>query len=168
MAANRRYLDFLSGLDDPTIAIETIARLSAKVEDGGRAYRGFNFFAEPDLHLFEIVVRGEYTLRGFRNTDLRKHLPDQSSGQVSRMLKRLWMHDLIKKVGGTYKYYLTELGRTVIPMGLKLKQLVLIALYIGLIDANNSLVLVYYDRLLIVLEFLLYKYYFLRRKNSFR
>jgi hypothetical protein len=41
------------------------------------------------------------------------------------MLKRLWTHDLIKKVGGTYKYYVTELGRTAITMGLKLKSLVL-------------------------------------------
>ena len=42
------------------------------------------------------------------------------------MLKRLWTHDLIRKVGGTYKYYVTDLGRTVITMGLKLKELVLI------------------------------------------
>jgi hypothetical protein len=42
------------------------------------------------------------------------------------MLKRLWTHDLIKKIGGTYNYYLSELGRTAITMGLKLKELVLI------------------------------------------
>ncbi len=42
------------------------------------------------------------------------------------MIKRLWTHDLIKKVGGTYKYYITELGRTVIAAGLKLKNLILI------------------------------------------
>ena len=76
--------------------------------------------------MFEIIVRGEHTLRGFRNADVRKHLPGKSPGQVSRMLKRLWMHDLIKKVGGTYKYYITDLGRTVITMGLKLKELVVI------------------------------------------
>lgn len=126
VAANRRYLDFLSSLDDPTVAIETVSRLSEKVEDAGRSYRGFNFFSAQDLHLFETLVRGENTLRGFRNADVRQHLPDKSSGQVSRMLKRLWMHDLIKKVGGTYKYYLTELGRTAITAGLKLKNLVLI------------------------------------------
>ena len=42
------------------------------------------------------------------------------------MLKRLWTHYLIKKIGGTYKYYITELGRTVVTMGLKLKNLVII------------------------------------------
>jgi hypothetical protein len=126
VAANRRYLAFLSSLDDPTIAIKTVARLSDNVEDAGRSYRGFNFFSEQDLHLFEIVVRGEHTIAGFRNADVRKHLPGKSPGQVSRILKRLWTHDLIKKVGATYKYYVTDLGRTAITMGLKLKALVVI------------------------------------------
>ena len=53
-------------------------------------------------------------------------MPGKSAGQVSRMLKRLWSHGLIKKVGSTYKYYISELGRTVITAGLKLKNLVLI------------------------------------------
>jgi DNA-binding PadR family transcriptional regulator len=53
-------------------------------------------------------------------------MPGKSPGQVSRMLKRLWSHGLIRKVGRTYKYYVTELGRTVITMGLKLKTLVVI------------------------------------------
>src|SRR5262249_21730319 len=126
VAANRRYLDFLASLDDPTVAFKTVARLSEKAQDAGRSYRGFNFFSEQDVHLFQTIVRGEHTLRGFRNTDLRKHLPGRSPGQVSRMLKRLWTHDLIKKVGRTYKYYITDLGRTVITMGLKLKELVVI------------------------------------------
>jgi len=104
VAANRRYLAFLSSLDDPSIAIKTVSRLSEKAQDAGRSYSGFNFFSEQDLHLFETVVRGENTIAGFRNADVRKHLPDKSPGQVSRMLKRLWTHDLIKKVGGTYKY----------------------------------------------------------------
>ena len=103
-----------------------MAHRSEKVDDAGRSYRGFNFFSQQDLHLFEVIVRGENTIPGFRNRDVRKHLPDKSPGQVSRMLKRLWTHDLIKKVGRTYKYYIPSLGRTAITMGLKLKELVLI------------------------------------------
>jgi len=99
VAANRRYLAFLSSLDDPTVAIKTVARLSDKAEDAGRSYRGFNFFSEQDLHLFEIILRGENTIAGFRNADVRKHLPDKSPGQVSRMLKRLWTHDLSRRSG---------------------------------------------------------------------
>jgi len=126
VAANRRYLDFLSSLDDPTVAMRTVARLSEKVEDAGRSYRGFNLFSEEDVRLFETVLRGEHAIAGFRNSDLREHLPAKSPGQVSRLLKRMWTHGLIKKVGGTYKYYVSELGRIVITAGLKLKNLVLI------------------------------------------
>jgi hypothetical protein len=126
VAANRRYLDFLSSLDDPTVAIETVSQLSEKTEDAGRSYRGFNFFSNEDMRLFETIVRGEHTIQGFRNRNLREHMPGKSPGQVSRILKRLWSHGLIKKVGSTYKYYITEIGRTAITMGLKLKNLVVI------------------------------------------
>ena len=35
--------------------------------------------------------------------------------------KRLRSHGLIKKIGRTYKYYVTGLGKQVIALGLKLK-----------------------------------------------
>jgi hypothetical protein len=38
-------------------------------------------------------------------------------------MKRLRTHGLIKKIGRTYKYYLTGLGKQVIALGLKLKNL---------------------------------------------
>jgi hypothetical protein len=38
-------------------------------------------------------------------------------------MKRLRVHSRIKKVGQTYKYYFTALGRQVIALGLKLKEL---------------------------------------------
>ena len=126
-AANRRYIDFLSPLDDPTAATETLARVSETKRDGGRGDRGFNFFAHEDIALFEAVLPGEHFLQGFRNSTLRAHLPvPKSPGQVSRILKRLWMHGLIRKIGGTYNYYLTDLGRSLITTGLKVKELVFI------------------------------------------
>jgi len=41
-------------------------------------------------------------------------------------MKRLRVHGLIKKVGHTYKYYLTTLGKQVTALGLKLKELYII------------------------------------------
>ena len=64
------------------MAIETVSRLSEKTQEAGRSYRGFNFFSEEDLHLFEIIVRGEHTLQGLRNRNLREHMPGMSAGQV--------------------------------------------------------------------------------------
>jgi len=37
-----------------------------------------------------------------------------TSGQMSRLLKRLRVHGLIKRVGRRYKYYLSDFGRRVI------------------------------------------------------
>ena len=61
-----------------------------------------------------------------RNGDLRTHRPDKTPGQVSRLLKRMWLHGLIKKVAYSYKYYISDLGRKLMVMGLKLKELHLI------------------------------------------
>jgi hypothetical protein len=41
-------------------------------------------------------------------------------------MKRLRTHGLIKKIGKTYKYYLTGSGKPVIALGLKLKNLYVI------------------------------------------
>ena len=68
-------------------------------------YPGFNLFDPDDDTLFRAIVRGEFNISGLQNKTLRRHLPDKNSGQVSRLLKRLRIHGLIKKVGRTYKYY---------------------------------------------------------------
>jgi len=47
-------------------------------------------------------------------------------GRTPRRLKRLRLHGLIKKIGRTYKYYLTKLGRKVVLTALKLRELVVI------------------------------------------
>ena len=41
-------------------------------------------------------------------------------------MKRLRIHSLAKRIGRTYKYYLTRLGKQVIALGLKLKNLYVI------------------------------------------
>ena len=61
-----------------------------------------------------------------KNKTLRQFLPEKNSGQVSRLLKRLRLHGLIKKVGRTYKYYLTQFDKVVITTAVKLRELVII------------------------------------------
>ena len=56
----------------------------------------------------------------------RAHLSEKNSGQVSRLLKRLRLHGLVKRIGRTYKYYLTSFGKQVVATGLKLKELFII------------------------------------------
>ena len=125
-AANRRYLEFLSTIEDPRNGRDKLDKLSQTVKEQGRCYPGFNLFDSDDDTLLCSILRGEFNISGLQNKSLRRFLPDKNSGQVSRLLKRLRLHGLIKKVGHTYKYYVTQFGKDVLSAGLKLRELVLI------------------------------------------
>lgn len=130
-AANRRYLAFLSDLLDPRAGLKKVEKLAAPARKDDRTYRGFNPFAKEDLDLFVALCRGEWQISGFHNRSLRRALPGKTGAQVSRLLKRLHVHGLIKKVGHTYKYYLTKLGQEVVLTALKLRELVVIPALAG-------------------------------------
>ena len=121
-AANRRYLEFLSSLDDTTAGRKRLERLSRPVHDANRSYRGVNFFDPLDSELLLTIVRGEFNIRGFQVRDLRRLLPHLTGSQISRIVKRLRMHRLLKKVRGTYRYYLTRPGRRVVAAALQLRE----------------------------------------------
>lgn len=125
-AANQRYLQFISAIDDMTAGVKKLNKLSNRIVKNDRPYKGFDFFSDDDQKLFEIIFRGEFNISGFQNKNIRQFLDNKNSGQISRLLKRLHVHGLIKKIGHTYKYYLSRFGQQVISMGLKLKELVII------------------------------------------
>lgn len=134
LAANRRYLDFISAIEDPGVGIKKLHKISKTVVHGERSYKGFNLFDDDDQLLFESITSGQFTISGFHNKHLRSKLQGKTSAQISRILKRLHLHGLIRKVGRTYKYYLTKLGSQIVTMGLKLKELVLIPALAGQLD----------------------------------
>jgi hypothetical protein len=111
-AVCRRYLDFLGSLGDNTAQRHDLDRISRSVrDDQHRPWRGFNLFLAEDLQVLLAVLRGEFLIHGLSNRRLRALLPDKTAGQVARILRRLRSHGLLKKVGNTYRYYLSELGR---------------------------------------------------------
>jgi hypothetical protein len=124
-AANRRYLEFISTLDDPTSGLRDLEKIARPVRDGERSLPGFNLFDGGDLDLFLTMERGEFNISGVCNRNLRERL-GKSGQQVSRLLKKLRAHGLIKKVGHCYKYYLTALGRRVTATALRLREMVII------------------------------------------
>jgi len=124
-AATRRYLQFISQIETPEIGVKKLTKLTQTKQHNDHRYKGFNLLAEQDANLFRILVRGEFMISGFMNKNLR-HLLNKNSGQISRLLKRLQVHGLIKKIGKQYKYYLTKLGRELIVMTLKLRELYVI------------------------------------------
>ncbi len=124
-AANRRYLEFISAIEDDKVGKEKLEKITQKASADNRNYRGFNFFDKHDEAILQVIARGEFNISGFRAKHLKK-FTDKSSSQISRILKRLHVHGLIKKVRNTYKYYLTELGKETILIGEKIINLVLI------------------------------------------
>ena len=129
-ACNRRYLDFLSAVDDPTNGIKRLNTISRSVQDAGRNDRGFNLFSAEDEAVFQATAQGGVPGFGIRNSGLRAAL-GKTSGQVSRILKRLRNHGLIKKVANVYKYYFSSFGRHVVATSLKLKELFIIPVLRG-------------------------------------
>ena len=125
-ASNRRYIEFISAIDDPSGGIKDLNKISRSVKENNRSYRGFNLFDGDDLELFSVIIRGEFNISGFSNKSLRKVIKGKKGHQVSRLLKRLRKHGLIKKIGNTYKYYLTALGRRVTATALKLREMYII------------------------------------------
>jgi len=122
-AANHRYLKFISDIATPEVGVTALAALTQTQTEGQHRYKGFNLLADAEATLFRVLLRGEFSISGFTNKALRALLPNQTSAQISRLLRRLRVHHLVKKVGQRYKYYLTELGRQVATMTLKLREL---------------------------------------------
>ena len=124
--ACNRYLEFISSFDDPTEGLRKLDRVTETVTENKKNYKGFNFFNADDQNILIAVADGKFTLKGITNKTLRSMLPEKKPWQLSRILKRLRLHGLIKKIGHAYKYYLTRLGKQVIVAGLSFKNIALI------------------------------------------
>lgn len=125
-AANQRYLKFISSIATPQVGVEKLHKLAETKTENQHRHKGFNLFSEEDTCLFRSLLQGEFCISGFTNKQLRHCLPDKSASQVTRLLKRLRVHGIIKKVGKRYKYYLTDFGREAASMALKLREMVII------------------------------------------
>lgn len=125
-AANYRYLEFISSFDDHSNGNRNLTQVTSPVVEKERSYRGFNFFAECDLRVLEVISRGEYMTFGMQGKDIRQHLKDINSSAMSRIFKRLRLHGIIERMPGSYKYFPTAYGKEVIAAGLTVKNLVLI------------------------------------------
>jgi hypothetical protein len=126
-ASNRRYLDFLSALEDDSSGRREIHRVTQPVRDEtGRSHRGINFFDTRDLSLALSLVRGEVNISGITVRWLRRKLPTWTGSQLSRAIRRFREHKLLKKVRGTFKYYITQMGRKLILAALRLRETLII------------------------------------------
>ena len=127
-SANRRYLEFISAFDNKEVGRKRLENVTSSKIENNRNYKGFNFFSSDDLTILLAIVRGEFNINGFRNKNLKKALAFKGS-KISRLIKRLRIHGLIKKASDSYKYYLTKIGKETIIMAQKIKELVMVPAY---------------------------------------
>mgnify|MGYP005857042237 CR=1 FL=1 len=121
-ASNHRYLAFLSQIDTPDAGVKAVEKITVSRTEQEHRYKGFNPLHPNDTSLFRVLARGEFCIHGLTSRSLRQYLPDKTSGQISRLLKRLRVHGIIKKIGRSYKYYLTALGQHLVAAVLKLRE----------------------------------------------
>lgn len=122
-ASNDRYLEALSTVDDPTTIKELTERVCRRTNFKGRPVRPLRPFEKSDSDLMEVVCRGEFAVNGLRNRDVTRILfatqtkcekeKRRRSARVTRLLRMLRAHGLIKKVAHTHRYIVTEYGRKV-------------------------------------------------------
>ena len=73
--------------------------------------------------MLATINRGEFALNGFRNRDLRQllfprcyseKLAKRYASMITRQLRLLRAHGLIKKIAGTHRYQLSKRARLVV------------------------------------------------------
>ena len=121
-SSNDRYLDALAALDTATPIRTLVQRVCQRVDWQGRAVRALRPWSPQDQLLLKAISRGEFAINGFRNRNLRSllfpeasSLPTQQqrrySARVTRMLRILRAHGIIRKVQATHRYLLTKAGQ---------------------------------------------------------
>ena len=131
-AANDRYLDSMAAVEDDVALGELASQLCRPAQWEGRRIRALNPFSVEDAALLAAVNRGEFTINGFRNRDLRPLLygtrevtaaeSRRQASAVTRKLRLLRGHGLIRKVPKTHRYVLTKRGQSAIAALLAARQ----------------------------------------------
>ena len=114
LGCNRRYLEYLSALDDFSAGDRNLHRLTSPKTVGGHTLKGFYFFDSTQQTLLRALQRAEFNIRGICRADLTRFLPHLSVSSITRYLWRLRTSGLIKRVAHSYRYYLTRLGRSTV------------------------------------------------------
>ena len=88
--------------------------------DAGRRFRALRLGDPAELASLAMLSRGEFVTAGFRNRDLRRLLyahphtkadDRRRSARLSRLLRLLRAHGVVRKIQKTHRYQLTDRGR---------------------------------------------------------
>ena len=126
LGCNRRYLAHLSALDDFSAGVRALGRVTKSREVEGKTVKGINFFAPGDSALLHALQNPRVNIAGIRRADLLPDLTMFSPTRLSRQLRRLLNIGVIKRVTGTYRYYLTKARRAATAAARRLTEAVII------------------------------------------
>ncbi len=131
-AANERYLEALSVVGETQPSYKLLDPVSKRIVRHGQPYRPMHPIGPEDSRLLGSIMHGEFLIQGFRNSHLRAILDpptDQdptmqrkAAACITRKLRLLRAHGLIKKVPRTQYYRLTEKGQLVASTSLAFRE----------------------------------------------
>jgi hypothetical protein len=123
-AALNRYCCALATVDDTSTLEELLAGVERRVRWKGRSVRALHPFNPDDYTLLQVVHRGEFNINGFRNRDLQsllyssppktKNEQRRRSAAISRKLRLLRAHGLIRKRSRSHRYDVSRNGRLIL------------------------------------------------------
>jgi hypothetical protein len=122
-ACNDRYLAAMAAVETCQTLGELTAPLCKATTWKSKRVRPLHPLGGDDAQLLTAASNGDFLVNGFRNRDLREALyaktptaaeARRQSGAVTRKLRLLRAHGVIKKVPRTHRYLLTERGRLIV------------------------------------------------------
>lgn len=123
-ASNDRYLEALASLDTDSKLIDLIHPACQPVKRNGKRIRGLRPWWDEDRNLLMAIRRGEFCINGFQNRDILKILNPgafsdpkekrRASARVTRKIRMLRAHGIVRKVSKSYRYVFTKKGNKII------------------------------------------------------
>jgi len=134
LAANRRYLDALAVIQDPSPTIKLLDTATTRqTSQSGRGAKAINPLSKEDSELFTALMNGSHCIHGFKNSDIREALqnteqlkrfdtPKKASAKISRVLARFHTHGLIAKIPRSRKWKVSMLGYRLMATSIKIRK----------------------------------------------
>jgi hypothetical protein len=132
-AANERYFEALGVVGETSPTRHLTDPVSRRVTRDGRPYRALRPIDPEEARVFAVLLDAKFLIQGFRNRDLRRRLKasaereplarKRAAGQISRYLRLLRVHGLIRKVSKTSYYRVTTLGQQLMTTALAVRDL---------------------------------------------
>jgi hypothetical protein len=136
-AANERYLEALAVVGEPSAVHMLLDPVSRRIVSRGRPYRALRPIEPGEANGLSVLLDAKFLLQGFRNKDIRQELfpragrnaedRRRASGRVTRWLRLLRAHGLIRKVSRTLYYRVTKRGHEVMSTAQKLREMAVLA-----------------------------------------